>query len=67
MRVYWSGQQQLQEVLGGSGFCAQNDRALHFGLGKAAAVDRVEVRWPSGKTQTVSAPAVNQRHKMVEP
>jgi hypothetical protein len=32
--VFWNGQQQLQEVSGGSGFCAQNQRRLHFGLGK---------------------------------
>jgi hypothetical protein len=67
VRVFWNGQEQLQEVSGGSGFCAQNGRALHFGLGKAAAVDRVEVRWPSGKTQTLAAPAVNQLHKIIEP
>src|SRR5579862_617990 len=47
VRVFWNGQQQLQEVSGGSGFCAQNDRRLHFGLGKANTVDQVEIRWPS--------------------
>jgi enediyne biosynthesis protein E4 len=67
VRVFWNDQQQLQEVSGGSGFCAQNDQDLHFGLGKAVAVDRVEIRWPSGKTQTLTAPKVNERHKMVEP
>ena len=55
VRVFWNGQQQVQEVSGGSGFCAQNQRRLHFGLGKAASVDRVEIRWPSGKTQTIRA------------
>jgi len=67
VRVFWNGQQQLQEVSGGSGFCAQNDRVLHFGLGKSATVDRVEVRWPSGHTQTLSAPKADERHRMVEP
>jgi len=67
VRVFWNGQQQLQQVSGGSGFCSQNDRALHFGLGKATAVDRVEIRWPSGKTQTLAAPALNQRHRIIEP
>ncbi|HEX3743613.1 MAG TPA: CRTAC1 family protein [Bryobacteraceae bacterium] len=67
VRVFWNGQQQLQEVSGGSGFCAQNDRTLHFGLGKTAAVDKVEIRWPSGKTQTIAAPAVNRRHRIMEP
>lgn len=65
--VSWKGQQQVQEVSGGSGFCAQNQRRLHFGLGDAARVDNVTVRWPSGKTQELSAPALNRVHKMEEP
>jgi hypothetical protein len=67
VRVFWNGQQQVQEVSGGSGFCSQNDRRLHFGVGKTAAIDRVEIRWPSGKTQTLAAPQLNERHKIVEP
>jgi enediyne biosynthesis protein E4 len=66
VRVFWGGQRQAQEVTGGSGFCAQNQRRLHFGLGKNAKVDRVEIRWPSGKTQTISAPETNKIHKLKE-
>ena len=65
--VHWKGQQQVQEVLGGSGFCAQNQRRLHFGLGAGAMVDKVELRWPSGKTTTLDRPAVNQVHAVKEP
>jgi hypothetical protein len=67
VKVTWNGQQQVQEVSGGSGFCAQNQRRLHFGLGKATGIDRVEIRWPSGKTQTVAAPELSRIHKLVEP
>ncbi len=35
--LYWNGQQQVQQVSGGSGFAAQNDRRLHFGLGTESA------------------------------
>jgi hypothetical protein len=65
--IHWNGQKQVQEVSGGSGFCAQNQRRLHFGLGKATEVDRVEIRWPSGKIQNLAAPALNQMHKIEEP
>ena len=41
VEVFWNGRQQAQEVSGGSGFCAQNQRRLHFGLGTVASVDRV--------------------------
>lgn len=67
VRVFWNGQQQLQEVSGGSGFCAQNDRRLHFGLGKISGIDHVEVRWPSGKAQTLRSPKVDENHKIMEP
>jgi enediyne biosynthesis protein E4 len=66
IRVFWNGRQQVQEVSGGSGFCAQNQRRLHFGLGKTSAVDRVEIRWPSGKMQTVRTPELNRIHKVRE-
>jgi hypothetical protein len=67
VRVYWNGRQQVQEVSGGSGFCAQNQRRLHFGLGRAGQVMRVEIRWPSGIRQTLQSPAVNQIHMLKEP
>ena len=65
--VSWNGQQQLQEVSGGSGFCAQNQRRLHFGLGAGATIDKAVVRWPSGKVQTLTRPDVNRVHKVEEP
>jgi enediyne biosynthesis protein E4 len=64
--LFWNGQQQVQEVSGGSGFCAQNQRRLHFGLGKNAKIEKAVIRWPSGKVQTVESPAVNQAHKIKE-
>jgi hypothetical protein len=66
VRVFWNGMEQLQEVSGGSGFAAQNDRRLHFGLGKAAKVDRVEIRWPSGTKQTINAPETSVIHRIKE-
>jgi hypothetical protein len=65
--VSWNGQEQVQEVSGGSGFCSQNQRQLHFGLGAGAAVEKAVVRWPSGKTQTLTNPATNSVHKIEEP
>jgi enediyne biosynthesis protein E4 len=66
VRVFWNGQQQVQEISGGSGFCAQNERRLHFGLGQSATVDRAEIRWPSGKRQTIESPAIGKMHRVKE-
>ncbi len=65
--VFWNGQQQVQEVSGGSGFCAQNQRQLHFGLGRQARIEKAVVRWPSGKVQELFRPAGNRVHKIEEP
>jgi hypothetical protein len=65
--LFWNGQQQLQEVSGGSGFCAQNQRRLHFGLGAGAAVEKAIVRWPSGKMQELVRPQANRVHRIAEP
>ena len=67
VEVHWNGQRQLQEVSGGSGFCSQNQRRLHFGLGAADRVDRVVVRWPSGKISEMTGPAVDRLHLVKEP
>jgi hypothetical protein len=65
--LFWNDQQQVQEVSGGSGFAAQNDRRLHFGLGRNPHLERAVIRWPSGKVQTIDNLAPNQLHKMKEP
>jgi enediyne biosynthesis protein E4 len=67
VRLFWNNQQQVQEVSGGSGFCAQNQRRLHFGLGKNARLEKVEIRWPSGKIQTLDAVEVGKVNKVKEP
>ena len=67
VEVVWNGQRQLQEVSGGSGFCSQNQRRLHFGLGRAEAVEKMIVRWPSGKISEIPTPALDRVHTLKEP
>jgi len=65
--LFWSGQHQLQEVSGGSGFSAQNQRRLHFGLGKDPQIEKAVIRWPSGTIQTIDKPTPDQLHAVKEP
>ncbi len=65
--LFWNGQQQVQDVSGGTGFAAENDRRLHFGLGRSPHVEKAVIRWPSGKTQTIDQPALHQLNKIKEP
>ncbi|HEY1462360.1 MAG TPA: CRTAC1 family protein [Terriglobales bacterium] len=65
--MYWNGEEQIQNVSGGCGFAAENDRRLHFGLGKNPQIEKAVIRWPSGKIQTLEKPAANQIYKLKEP
>ena len=50
---------QQRDVQSGSSYLAQNDLRAHFGLGQATRVDRLEVRWPGGATETIANLPVN--------
>jgi hypothetical protein len=51
---------QIAERRGGGSYLSQNDTRLHFGLEKRTAVDRIDVRWPGGATQTVTSIPANR-------
>jgi hypothetical protein len=44
-----AGRRQTQQRFGGGSYQSSGDPRLHFGLGRAARVEQVEVRWPSGQ------------------
>jgi hypothetical protein len=45
----------------------QSDRRLHFGLGNATAVERMEIRWPSQQIQVLENIKPDQILKVREP
>jgi hypothetical protein len=57
---------QFNEVRGGASYLSQNDLRLHFGLGKATALDSVEVLWPSGATEKFVNVAADKIYVLVE-
>jgi hypothetical protein len=44
-----AGKTQVAARFGGGSYQSASDRRLHFGLGPAQVVDRIEVTWPSGR------------------
>jgi hypothetical protein len=60
------GRSQSREAHASSGFASQSESGVHFGLGEAARIDRLEVKWPSGKIDRIPPPAVDQTVEIVE-
>ena len=67
VELEWNGQKQIQTVSGGSGFSAQNDRRLHFGLGKSTQLEKAVIHWPSGKVQTLDSLNPDRLYSIEEP
>jgi hypothetical protein len=53
------GRKQIDEVRSGGSFISQSDFRLHFGLGKAEFAE-LSIRWPDGKSESLSRLAANQ-------
>jgi hypothetical protein len=53
-------------VRSGGSYLSQNDLRLHFGLGKHARVDKVEVTWPSGAKETLANVPVDRFYVVEE-
>ncbi len=53
VRLTVGAQTQTDEVRSGGSYLSQNDLRLHFGIGTATRVDRIEIRWPSGVEQVL--------------
>jgi hypothetical protein len=51
---------QRRDVFSGGVYCSQNEMTLHFGLGAATKVDKLEVQWPDGVMETFDVPAIDK-------
>jgi hypothetical protein len=61
------GRRHTDEVRSGGSYLSQNDLRLHFGLARTAAIDRLEVLWPSGVRQQVRPAGINRVLVVREP
>ena len=57
---------QFSEVKGGSSYLSQNDLRQHFGLGQETKIDSVQIRWPSGRLETLSNIAPDAIYTVME-
>lgn len=61
------GKKLLRLVLGGGSYGGSSDYRVHFGLGKATMLERLEIHWLYGKVQVLTNLAANRILKVREP
>ena len=60
------GVRQRADVLSGGSYGSSSDPRVHFGLGSAPKIERVEIRWPDGKKEEVAISGVDRIVTVVE-
>jgi hypothetical protein len=66
VRLTAGDRRQTGEVRSGGHYMSQSDLRLHFGLGPATRIDRLEIRWPSGLVETLTDLDVDRIHVITE-
>jgi hypothetical protein len=66
VKIVADGVTQTDEIHSGGSYLSQNDTRVHFGLGSATKVDTVEIRWPSGKVETLKNLAADKFYYLLE-
>ena len=57
---------QRFDVISGASYASQNDQTIHIGLGNSATIDKLEIRWAGGSTETIEIPALNRSFTIYE-
>jgi len=60
------GVRQRGDIFSGGSYASSSDQRLHFGLGTATKVDKVEIHWPSGVREQITLPEVDRIYTVVE-
>jgi hypothetical protein len=67
IKLVSGGAEQYNHVTTCSGYASSSAGPVHFGLGRAARADLIEIRWPSGTVQVLKDVPANQVLKVKEP
>jgi enediyne biosynthesis protein E4 len=67
VEVFAGPNHELQERFAESGYLSQNAAPLHFGLGNATVIDKIVVKWPSGREQMLEKQLVDRLLTIEEP
>jgi hypothetical protein len=51
---------QRLDVVSGAVYCSQNDLTVHFGLGAATKIEKLEVQWSNGTVEAFTVPAIDK-------
>tara|TARA_B100000809_G_scaffold223364_1_gene232862 strand:+ start:4900 stop:6297 length:1398 start_codon:yes stop_codon:yes gene_type:complete len=67
VRLRTKDQVKIKHIDAGSGYLGQMEPVAHFGLGKLAQVDEIEIQWPNGMRKSYPTLEINTFHRIEFP
>jgi hypothetical protein len=66
LKLVAGGMTQTEEIRSGGSYLSNHDFRVHFGLNDATKIDSLEIRWPSGKVETIKDLKADQFYAVLE-
>jgi hypothetical protein len=66
LKLVAGGMTQTAEIFSGGSYLSNHDFRVHFGLNDAAKIDSLEIKWPSGKVETIKDLKADQFYSVLE-
>ncbi len=66
IEVHTAAGVQYDQVIGNSGWAADNGRWIHFGLADQTSIDKVVIKWPSGLEEQIEDLQADQKYRVRE-
>jgi enediyne biosynthesis protein E4 len=66
LKLVAGGITQTEEIHSGGSYLSQNDLRVHFGLNQTTKIGSLEIRWPSGKVETIKDLEAGKFYSLLE-
>lgn len=66
LKIVAGGMTQTEEIHSGGSYLSQHDVRVHFGIGAAQRIDKLEVHWPSGALDVANELAADEFYGVLE-
>jgi hypothetical protein len=67
VKVRYAGRAAIQQIITGDSYRSQRASSVHFGLGAADRIEKAEIKWPDGQTESIQKTVINASNEIKMP
>ncbi len=67
IKVHYANHTAIQQIVTGDGYRCQRSNSIHFGLGAADRIEKAEIKWPDGQTESIQNTVINVSNEIKMP